>query len=125
MRSHHPRVLLFHDRLFLQRFERPRCPQCRKRILGPAAKSETDLWLPRLQRRMRPVRAHYQNPHRRGAGPLRQGLLLGLPTQPRPRRERRACTGFRTRCLLKTESGLIRASQGFFTAAVALAPELI
>jgi hypothetical protein len=54
----------FHDRLFLQRPERPRCPQCRECSWGPAATSEADLWLPWLQRRVRPMRAHDQDHYR-------------------------------------------------------------
>jgi bacterioferritin-associated ferredoxin len=47
--------------------------------LGPAAQRQADLWLPRLQRRMRPLRAHHQDHHRRSARPCAKACCSGCP----------------------------------------------
>ena len=57
---------LCHDRLFLQRPERPRCAHCRAHGAAPRI-DRPGLWLPRLQRPMRPLRPHHPQDHGRGA----------------------------------------------------------
>jgi len=63
---------VFDDCLFLQRFERPRSTKCRQRRGPPLYKP--CLWMPRLQRPMRPLRPHHPQDHRRNAA-RRQGRV--------------------------------------------------
>jgi hypothetical protein len=72
-----------HDRLFLQRLHRPRRAQRRERRADAAAHAGADLWMPGLQRPVRPVRPHHQEDHGRSARRLRQGVLFGMSAQPR------------------------------------------
>src|SRR6516162_7146806 len=63
-----PGTLHVHDRLFLQRAERPR-RACGDRRRADAAQHRAGLWLSRLQPPVRPLRAHHPPHHgRRGRG---------------------------------------------------------
>jgi hypothetical protein len=53
----------FHDCLFLQHPQRPRRPPGGQRVGRPAPQCEANLWLSRLQRRVRPMRADHQDHH--------------------------------------------------------------
>jgi hypothetical protein len=77
-----PASLPVHDRLFLQRPQRPR--RAPRGECGPvaAAYARSGLRLFGLQSTVRPVRSHHQANHGRGAWSLCEVLLLGLSAQP-------------------------------------------
>jgi len=54
---------VFDDRLFLQCIERPRSAQCRE--CSVTSVDQPRVWLSRVQRAVRPMRAYHSQDHRR------------------------------------------------------------